>query len=376
LIQDVTLHRADSVSIHSTETPDASLILSLVKPYFTKLQTQYAVERYCRSSSLGAALFHFAYWGNRLAGLLSSFPFPLIIDCERVIVWKPELASLHRDVAFDIYRPDIYAILLDELIRSARERGVRFLQTWPSPVARNPHRKKGFQMVGMPFTNIFWPLRAKLVVDRASRIVAARLGQRVAVAEVAKYLAQALTFLPLRAVAKLVTTGSQRFTFRVVPIESLGDLDLSPDIFTCTDRRIYTPCDLDLLSSRLREEDGYEFLSIVESETSMVIGALILQLKSDGFILVDGGPSHVYSTREFWISFIRYAINRGASYVSVRLYKNNSAHCAALSAIRHRIPGLMVDSEAVFAVLALDKRLEFAYSPLVWAGSDMLGVGF
>lgn len=367
----------NSVSIRSSENPDPALILSLIKPYFPKLQTEYAVERYCRKSCLGAAQFHFAYWHNRLAAVESVFPFPLIIDGERMVVGKPELATLRQELTFVKSRPDIFGTLLDEGIRSARERGIRLLHTAPAQIAMQSLQRKGFHAVSMPLTKVKWPLTARCLRDSFLTFLSARLGHRQPVAKTAKYLVQASRFLPLRASAKFVTRSRVHYAFHPLSLESLADAHEDFQVPACADQRISMPWDGSFLSSRLRKEDGHEFLSVIDCEKNATVGSLILQTTDNGGIMViDGTPSRVYASGRFWVSLLRYAINRGAEYVSVRLHHNNSAHRAALKVIRYRIPGLMLISQLVLAVLALDSKFDFAYDPSVWAGSDMLVVGF
>jgi hypothetical protein len=366
----------NSISIRSTEEPDPSLILSVTKPYFAKVQTQQAVERYCRTSSLGPALHHFAYWGERLAGLVSAFPFPLVIDGERVVIWVPELGSLHEDVALQASRPDIFGRLLDELIRSARERGVVLVQTWPTPLAMNSFRKKGFRCVNMSLTKVKWPLTANCLSDSLSKAVSVRFGRRSKVTGIARWLAPASRLVPLKALAKVATSTSIRYKFQAIPIQSITNLCGDLEALGCADRRIYVPWDANFLSSRLREEDGHEFLSIIDCQDGKTVGWLIIRIIEEGFVIVDGIPAGIYASGRFWVSLLRYAINRGAEYMYVRLYHNNSAHCAALNVIRYRTPGATVNSQTVVAVLALDKKVEFGYDPSLWAGSDMLHLGF
>lgn len=371
------LEELGAVSIFSTEEPDPELLLPLVKPYFVALQTRFAVERWCRTSRLGRARFDFAYWGDRLAAVQSVFPFPLVVDGERIVVGKPELGTLHENLSFVKSRPDIFGGMLEEMIRSARERGVRLLQTAPRQIAMKSLRKKGFQAVTMPLTKVKWPLTARCLSDCFSSVASARLGHKRAVAEMAKYLAQVSRFLPLRASAKFATISPAHYAFHAVPLESLADAEENCQVPGCADRRIYVPWDRSFLSSRLRKEDGHEFLSVIDREKNTAVGSLILQMMDNGgFKVIDGTPSRVYASRRFWVSLLRYAINRGAEYVSVRLHHNNPAHCAALNVIRHRIPGLTLTSQLVLAVLALDRKLDFAYNQSVWAGSDMLVVGF
>jgi hypothetical protein len=364
------------VSISLTDSPDRSVILSLTKPYFAKMQTEQAVERYCRTSSLGPVLHLFAYWGDHLAGLVSAFPFPLVIAGERLVVWLPELGSLHQRIALQASRPDIFGSLLDELIRSARTRGVPLIHTQPSPLAINSFRKRGFQCVRMPLTKIKWPLTANYLSESLSKILRVRFGYKGRGAAVAAVLARACRFLPVKAVARLATITPRPYRFQAIPIQSIPKLDASLQRLNGTDRTIYVPWDANFLSSRLREEDGYEFLCITDCEDCKTVGWLIIQMTQDGIVIIDGIPPNVFASGRFWTSLLRYAMNRRAEYMYVRLYHNNPAHRAALNVIRHRVPGPAMPSEVVIAVLALDENAKCAYNPSLWAGSDMLHVGF
>jgi hypothetical protein len=371
------VEQLSAVSIFPTEEPDLELLASLFKPYFPALQTEFAVQRWCRTSHLGRAVFHFAYWGDRLAAVQSVFPFPLLIDGEKVVVGKPELAALHQDLTFVKSRPDVFGSLIDEGIRSARQRGVRLLHTRPSQIAMKSLRKRGFRAVTMPLTKVKWPLTASCLSDCFSSVASGRLGHKRAVGKTAKYLAQASKFLPLRASAKFATMSRAHYAFQTLPLESLPDAEETFHASKWAGQRIHVPWDGNFLSSRLRNEDGHEFLSVIDREKNTAVGSLILQRKDNGGLMViDGTPGRVYATGRFWVSFLRYAINRGAEYVSVRFHHNNSVHCAALNVISSRIPGLTVTSQSVVAALALDRKLDFAYDPCMWAGSDMLGVGF
>jgi hypothetical protein len=366
-----------AVSIFSTEEPDPELLLSIIKPHFPRLQTGFAVQRWSRTSRLGRAWFDFAYWRDRLAAVQCVFPFPLVVDGESIVVGKPELGALDKNLTFVKSRPDIFGSMLDEMIRSARERGVRLLQTAPRQIAMKSLRKKGFQAVTMPFTKVKWPLTASCLSDCFSRMVSARPGPKRGVTGTAEYLARASRFLPLKASAKFATFSPAHYAFHSISLESLADIEENFQAQVYADRRIYVPWDGSFLSSRLRKEDGHEFLSVIDCEKNIAVGWLILQMMDNGGLkVIDGTPSSVYASGRFWVSLLRYAINRGAEYVSVRLHHNNPADCAALKVIRHRIPGLTVTSQLVLAVLALDRKLDFAYNQSVWAGSDMLGVGF
>jgi hypothetical protein len=293
------------------------------------------------------------------------------------VVGKPELAALHQDLTFVKSRPDVFGSLIEEGIRSARERGVRLLHTRPSQIAMKSLRKTGFRAVTMPLTKVNWPLSARYISTCFSKLVKSRFGHKPAVAEMAEYLAQSSRFLPLRTSAKFATMSRAHYAFQTLPLESLPDAEETFQASECAGQRIYVPWDGNFLSSRLRNEDGHEFLSVIDREKDTAVGSLILQRRDNGGLMViDGTPGRVYATGRFWVSLLRYAINRGAEYVSVRFHHNNPVHCAALNVVRSRIPGLAVTSQSVVAALALDRKLDFAYDQSVWAGSDMLGVGF
>lgn len=352
--------------------------LQVLRPYFSDLCDEASLSTYFKGGRLGRPHTRLLYWQGQPAAHWSIFPFPFWIDGEQVTGGKPEAAGVHPKIAFRFPRPDLFGLLMDDLIEEARDSGWPLLVALTTPLSRNSHYKRGFVDVSMPVVDYFWPLHAQRSITYISTYPGGQLGsiQRIisnrAGRIAARFGTETLAFLP-----KMIDT----FTISPYKLRQIGADELSNHAGVIehnywTESRLTVCRDVSFLQDRFRSTNRYEAVEVLSRKEGKPEGVILAMHEHGLFRVLDTIPPHLSLRPGLWVSLLRYARARGAHSVMARFYLNNPTHTMSARRIRRRIPVITHSGTAVYSVLALDPKLTFAYDSGSWAGTDMLMAGF
>lgn len=369
-----------AASVHIARDGDVSMRdqLTVLSPYFANLQNESRLSAYLASGILGSPRIWLLYWEGNPAAHWSSFPFPFWIDGRQVIGGKPELGAVHRNVVYRFPRPDLFGMLMNEVVSQARDAGWPLLVTKPNMLSRASLNKRGFQNVAVAFDETVWLLRPQAFVPRAVEYVHKRYGKLSSV------IPSPVLNGAIRCALHAMATITAMRTTLVPSAYELIDLPLD-DLRQYSDllETNYWPhCRLtvwrepDFLQNRLRAASGYQVLGVWSRRQRKVIALAIIYCSDEGISLLDVLPPAMCLEKEFWAELIRFAIRSGASALKARLYLNNPFHAAVANQSWIKIGSRRVRCKDVFVALALDSKYNFAYDPNVWAGTDMLYATF
>lgn len=369
-----------AASVHIARDSDVSMRdqLTVLSPYFANLQNESRLSAYLASGILGSPRIWLLYWKDNPAAHWSSFPFPFWIDGRQVIGGKPELGALHRNVAFRFPRPDLFGMVMNQVVSQARDAGWPLLVTKPNMLSRASLNKRGFKNVAMPLVETVWLLRAEAFVSRAVEYVHKRYGKLSSV------IPGPVLNGAIRCALHAMATITAMRTTLVPSAYELADLPLD-DLRQYSDllaTNYWPRCRLtvwrepDFLQTRLQSASGYKVLGVWSRRQRKVIALAITYCGDNEISLLDVLPPVVCLEKEFWAELCRFAIRSGASALKARLYLNNPFHAAVAEQPWIKIGTRRVRSNDVFVALVLDSKYSFAYNPNAWAGTDMLYATF
>jgi hypothetical protein len=352
--------------------------VAVLSPYFKDLQCEDDVSVYFASSVLGSPMVRLLYWQGKPAAHCSLFPFPLWVDGKKVIGGKPEGAVIHRDVINRLPRPDVFGMVVDDLLAHARDAGWPLLVGMPSPPGRKAVSRKGFHSVIMPVMETIWPLRVEAFVPRAIGYVARRYPK------LSKAIPNQILIGTIRCALKTLSTitrmktawGPSVYELIELPMEDLGRYASLVENNYWPDRRVTVWREPNFLQTRLRTKAVYKLLGVWSCVEHKIVALAVVGSDQGALSLLDVLPPTLSLEREFWLELIRFAIRVAANSLRTRLYLNDSVQEAVARQLHLRMARLSVRTNAIFSVYALDPKLTFAYDANAWAGTDMFMAGF
>jgi hypothetical protein len=352
--------------------------MEVLSPYFKDLQSEHSVSAYFASSVLGSPRIRLLYWQGRPAAHWSLFPFPYWIDGKKVVGGKPEGAAIHRDLLRQLARPDLFSMVVDELLAQARDTEWPLLFGITNPLGRTALKKKGFQDVTMAALETFWPLRAEEFITRAIGHVS-RSHPSLSKALPGPLLRETIRWAmkTLSALARIKTAlRSSPYELIDLPLEDLGRYSCLMENNYWPDRRLTVWREPNFLESRLRAVIGYRLLGVWSRVEHKIMGLAIVKSDGGALSLQEILPPALSVESDIWLELIRYAIRAGASSLKTRSYLNNSVHVAMARQLPLRLAAHTATTKFIFSLLVLDPKFTFASDPSVWAGTDMLMAGF
>lgn len=366
--------------IHISRDDDVSRQdqIAVLSPHFKNLQREDQLSLYFAPNVLGDARVRLLSWHGKPAAHGSLFPFPFWIDGNKMVGGRCETAALHRDVMYKFPRPDLYGMVLDELLSEARESGWPLLITAPGELGRAALSKRGFQNVSMPLVDLFWPLSAAGFLGRAMEYVGRRYPKwadrvpRPVLRSAVHCALKALT-----AVARIKTAaGRSEYELSELPLEDLTRYAHLVEPNYWAGQRVTVWREPSYWQARLQVKPGYKLLGVWSRRAHSMVGMAIVHTDDGGLSLLDVLPPRVSLEEEFWRELIRVAWRAGAKALKTHLYLNNAIHAAVARQVYLRMATHSGRTNQIFSVLALDPTWAFAYDPNAWAGTDMLIVGF
>jgi hypothetical protein len=352
--------------------------MEVLSPYFKDLQCEEDVSVYFASSVLGSPWVRLLYWQGKPAAHWSLFPFPLWVDGKQTIGGKPEGAAIHRDVIYRLSRPDLFGMVVDELLAQARDAGWPLLVGMTNSLGRSTLNKRGFQNVTMPLMETFWPLDVEAFVPRAIGEVARRYPKlSKAIPSPVRRGTIRCALKTLSAITRIKTAwGPSVYELIELPLEDLGRYSSLAESNYWPDRRLTVWREPNFLQTRLRTKAAYKLLGVWSCVEHKVIALTVIAFDQGALLLLDVLPPTLSLEREFWPELIRFAVQVGASSLNARWYLNNPIHAAMARKLHLKMASLTVRTGAIFSVCVLDPKLTFAYDASAWAGTNMLMAGF
>lgn len=347
-------------------------------PYFRYLSEETSLDTYFRGGPLGRPRMRMVYWQGQPAAHWSVFPFPLWIDEKPVIGGDPEAAAVHPKVAVQFPRPDLFGLVMDELIEEVRDSGCPLLVALTHSVSRKSYNRRGFVDVSMPAVDFLWPLHAGRCVAHISANSSERLGRiHKLVSNKGGRTALSLGMTGLGFVSRLAgTLAGSRYQLEIVPVDELSDHTSVIERNYWTEKRVTIWRNVDYLKNLFRFTDRYEVLKVTSRKGQNFEAVIFINQEDGQYRVLDILPPHLSLQTGLWTELLRFARGRGAHSVLARFYLNNPAQTATAHRLRWRLPTIMRSTEVAYSVLALDPEMEFSYDSQAWAGTDMLLASF